>query len=224
MTATVEQVEAALAVYKPWTLPGYDFFVLGLSNRWIWKCPTGRILDLYNRNVSADHLEVGVGTGYFLDRCRFPCARPRLALLDANGHCLRFAARRLARFEPETHLANVFEPLSIHRPPFSSVGISYVLHCLPGTIEEKAVVFDNLRPLMADGGVVFGATLLAGGVPRTALARAMMDFYQRKRIFANAQDTLEDLSQVLAARFAASTIDVVGCAALFWAKTPSPAQ
>ena len=55
-------VMAGQAVYTPWTLDLYDLVVLGLSNRLIWKCPTQRLLDLYNENVSDRHLDVGVGT------------------------------------------------------------------------------------------------------------------------------------------------------------------
>src|SRR5262245_53778238 len=62
---------------------------------------------LRNRPITADHLDVGVRTGYCLDRCRFPDPRPRLALLDLNPNSLRVAAHRLARFQPEVYRANV---------------------------------------------------------------------------------------------------------------------
>jgi hypothetical protein len=65
----------------------YDVLVHGLSNRLAWRCPAKRLLDLYRSHLSADHLEAGVGTGFFLDRAeplRFNC----LALVDINRHCL----------------------------------------------------------------------------------------------------------------------------------------
>ncbi len=43
---------------------------------------TRPFLTLYDQYVSANHLDIGVGTGYFLDHCRFPAANPRLALMD----------------------------------------------------------------------------------------------------------------------------------------------
>ena len=81
---TPEQVVAGQAVYSRRALHLYDPIVLGLSNRLIWKCPTPRLLTHYERHVTANHLDVGVGTGYFLDRCRFPSTTPRIALLDLN--------------------------------------------------------------------------------------------------------------------------------------------
>ena len=83
MTITAEQVEAGQAVYTKPLLASYDLLVLGLSNRMIWRCPTKHLLALYDRSVTSNHLDVGVGTGFFLDRCRFPTERPRLALKQA---------------------------------------------------------------------------------------------------------------------------------------------
>ena len=72
MSFSPEQVAAGHAVYTKRMLSVYDFVVLVISNRLIWKCPSRRILELYNRHVTGNHLDVGVGTGYFLARCRFP--------------------------------------------------------------------------------------------------------------------------------------------------------
>ena len=77
----------------------YDLVVHGLSNRFAWRCPTRRLLDLYRAHLSADHLEAGVGTGFFLDRTG-DARIDRLALVDINRHCLDRAGRRLARFDP----------------------------------------------------------------------------------------------------------------------------
>ncbi len=167
MTFTAEQVEAGQAVYTKRTLAAYDFVVLGLSNRFLWKCPTRRILDHYSEHVTKNHLDVGVGTGYFLDRCRFPCPTPRLALMDLNTNALLVASRRIARYHPETYRRNVLEPIAIDEEKFDSVGVNYLLHCLPGSIESKAVVFDHLKALMNTNAVLFGSTLLQGGVPRS---------------------------------------------------------
>lgn len=97
MSVTPEEIHAGQAIYTPKTLAVYDLIVLGLSNRFIWKCPTARLLAYYNRSVSGNHLDVGVGTGYFLDRCRFPTLRPRVALMDLNRDALSFASRVMSR-------------------------------------------------------------------------------------------------------------------------------
>jgi hypothetical protein len=42
--------------------------------------------ELYARHLSANHLEVGVGTGYFLEHGEFPESEPGLALLDLSPY------------------------------------------------------------------------------------------------------------------------------------------
>lgn len=213
------EVLAGQAVYSRSTLRAYDIVVLGVSNRLIWKCPTPRLLGLYDRHVTPNHLDVGVGTGYFLDHCRFPAATPRIGLLDLNRNALEFASRRIARYSPQTHLRNVLEPVTIDTPGFDSVGLNYLLHCLPGSIDAKAVVFDHLAALMTPQAVVFGSTLLQGGVPRSGFAKRLMEIYNRKGIFCNRLDDLDGLRLALERRFRSVAIDVVGCAALFAARS-----
>ncbi len=79
-------------------------------------------------------------------------------------------------------------------------------------------MFDNLAPLLAPGGVVFGATLLSIGVERSAAARALMRVYNRKGVFSNTADSVDTLRAALDQRFNVVEIDVVGCAALFVAR------
>ena len=215
MNATREQVLAGQAVYTKGTLRAYDFAVLGVSNRFLWKCPSRRLVEHYNRHVSANHLDVGVGTGYFLDHCRFPSPTPRVALMDLNPNTLDFASRRIARYKPETYRRSVLEPIQVDAPGFDSVGINYLLHCVPGTIELKAVVFDHLKALMKPEAVLFGSTLLQGGVSRNWLAKRVMDVYNKKGIFSNRWDHLDGLTQELKRRFNDVSVEVVGCAALF---------
>lgn len=215
MMVTQKQVEAGQAVYTRRTLALYDFVVLGVSNPFIWKCPTRRLEEHYARHLSANHLDVGVGTGYFLDRCRFPADTPRVALMDLNPDTLAFAAQRIARHAPKTYRRNVLEPIAFAGEGFDSVGVNYLLHCLPGSLAEKAVVFDHLKALMNPGAVIFGSTLLQGGVPRSALARGLMAAYNRKGIFSNREDDLETLQHELGQRFREVSVEVLGCAALF---------
>ena len=100
----------SVAVYTPARLAFYDVVILGFSCRFVWHSPKRRFLELYERHVGARHLDVGVGSGYFLDRCRFPVERPAITLLDLSEACLAKAARRIARYSPELRRANVLEP------------------------------------------------------------------------------------------------------------------
>ena len=215
MTSTRQQVEAGQAVYSKSMLAIYDWLVLRFSNRLIWKCPSKQILALYDRHVTANHLDVGVGSGYFLDRCRFPTDRPRLGLMDLNLNCLDAAANRAARYQPEVYRANVLDPIGLEIPRFDSISMTYLLHCLPGTIKTKSAVLRNLKPLLNQGGVMFGATLLHDGVYRSWAAKRLMAFYNSKGIFTNEQDDLQCLRWMLSQHLTAVTVEVVGCAALF---------
>lgn len=218
MNVTQDQVKAGQAVYTKRTLNLYDFIVLTVSNPWIWKCPTPRLIDHYNRHVTANHLDIGVGTGYFPDKCDFPGDNPRIGLMDLNPDTLAYASARIIRHRPEVYAHNVLEPLIQEIEPFDSIGVNYLLHCVPGSIETKAVMFDHLRPVMNEGATVFGATLLQGDVPRNGLAKRLMAFYNKKGIFSNTEDTLAGLESALNRRFTDVTIERVGCAALFSAR------
>lgn len=209
------------AVYTRRMLKIYDLLVLGISNQWIWRCPTPRLLEFYNQQVTNNHLDVGVGTGYFLDRCTFPGTAPRVALMDLNQNSLDSAAKRIARYKPTPYRANVLEPITLHCEAFDSIGVNYLLHCLPGSITEKVVCFDNLNSLLKSGGRVFGSTLLSQGVPRSVIAQRLMAFYNNKGIFGNSHDDLEGLTSALEERFSKVQIKVIGCVALFSAEKNS---
>ena len=215
MSAPSQQVLAGQAIYTPLTLRGYDLAVVSLSHRFIWQSPARLLEERYDRYITANHLELGAGTGYFLDRCHFPSPAPRIALMDLNPSTLEFASRRLARYRPETFRRNVLEPISIDGPGFDSLAINDVLHCLPGSIGSKAVAFDHLKALMNRGGVLFGSTLLQGGVRRSPLARILMELYNRLGIFSNREDDLQGLKRELSLRFREVSVDVIGCSALF---------
>lgn len=217
-----EDVIKGQAVYSKTVLALYDLWVLGISNRFFWKCPTSKMLGQFDAFVTDNHLDVGVGTGYYLDKCRFPSDAPRLTLIDLNQNSLDVTAARVARYNPVKVRHNVLEPVTLgglasELAPFDSISVNYLFHCLPGRLSEKLVVLDHLLPLLSDNGRIFGATILQGDVPRNAVARRLMALYNKKGIFHNREDTFEDLEAYLAERFADYHIKVEGCVAIFWA-------
>lgn len=218
MKAELSDVERAHAIYTKRNLAVYDWWVLGFSNAWLWHCPTEKLLELYRAHITANHLEVGAGTGFFPAKT-MPSAQPRLALLDINRNCLEKAAKRLVAFRPELHQENVLEPLLIRGARFDSIAVNYVLHCLPGRLDQKAAaVFDHLAPHLEDDGVIFGSTLLGLDIQRPLFARMAMALYNRKGIFSNTQDSLGGLMEALSARFRTFNVEVCGCAVIFWGK------
>jgi hypothetical protein len=211
----VEHAGLGQAIYSRNVLAIYDFLVLGVSLRFAWRCPASLVLDLYSRHVSANHLDVGVGTGFFLDRCRFPPAHPRLGLMDVNPICLEVAGKRVARYAPEVYQNDVLEPIRLEVPKFDSASLSWLLHCLPGSIATKGNALWRLKGLLNPGAMVFGATLLHGGVRRNWLARRLMSLYNATGIFSNSRDDLVGLSDMLMVHLHEPSVRVVGCAALF---------
>jgi ubiquinone/menaquinone biosynthesis C-methylase UbiE len=193
----------------------YDLAVIGLSNRLAWRCPARRTLAFYNEHVSANHLEVGVGTGYYLDRCTFPSSAPRLVLLDSSPDSLRMASRRLQRYEPSSLLANALEPFPCDGPGFDSIALNYLLHCLPGAMQGKRVVLENVKAWLNPGGVVFGSTILGQGLRPNLLARSLLRLYNATGIFGNSTDSPKTLEAILNRSFRESRTTVVGCVAFF---------
>jgi 2-polyprenyl-3-methyl-5-hydroxy-6-metoxy-1,4-benzoquinol methylase len=218
MRVSQDGVAADQAAYSRWTLPIYDFIIIALSHHFIWKSPARRLEQHYNGHVTANHLEVGAGSGYFMDRCRFPSPSPRIALMDMNSTPLRFASRRIARYRPELYQRNILEPISIDAPNFDSVGINDVLHCLPGSFDSKGIAFEHLKALMNPGAVIFGSTVLHAGVERSWAAKLVMEMYNQVRVFSNRNDNLEGLTRALGESFREVEIQVLGCSALFSAR------
>ncbi len=214
---STNRLPPSAAIYNRAMLAMYDHYVLGFSNTWVWRCPSRQILALYDREVSDRHLEVGVGTGYFPDHCRFPVARPAIDLLDIHPRTLEATARRLQRYRPRIVEANVMEPLHGLEPGYASIAINYLLHCLPGTLLDKGRrVFDQLIPLLDAGeGRLFGSTILGQGVAHNRLGRRLMRLYNAKGIFGNTGDNADDLRRLLESYCAAYTLEVQGCVALF---------
>jgi hypothetical protein len=206
--------EATAIVFNQRLLRHYDRLLEFTCNR-VWRCPIRRTLELYNRHLTANHLEVGVGTGYFLDRSPLPGSAPRLALLDLSPHCLKRTATRLSRYAPEVYCANALAPIELNVRGFDSIALNYVLHCMPGALPEKGIAFANLKPLLNSSGVLFGSTVLRHGVRCDLGARAFMRLYNARKVFCNLEDSLADLRRALETTFRDVQIEVIGCVAQF---------
>jgi SAM-dependent methyltransferase len=209
-----DAVRRGQAIYTPITLRVYDAWVLGFSNSLLWRCPTRRLLQHYSRHLSLQHLEAGVGTGYFPAHGSFPPGKPEVTLFDLNADTLAFGSRRLNHLRPRTMQGDLLKPIAFS-DRFDSAAINYVLHCLPGDLEAKSVVFEHLKAGMRPGGVIFGSTLLSKEVPLSKAAQRLMKVYNRKGIFSNQSDSVSGMEAVLRRHFERFTLEVVGCAALF---------
>lgn len=198
---TSDQVRAGAEVYTRRVLAWYDVFVLGFVCPVVWHCHRREMMRAYNRNVGRRHLDLGPGTGFFLDRCVFPTDRPRLALIDLNDDVLRRTAARVARYRPTSYRRDVLQPLDLGSARFDSVGMNFLLHCLPGGFPHKAAVLDHVLPYVVPGGRIFGSTVLARGVSHGRLAPKALESLNNDETMHNADDSLDQLDAALASRF-----------------------
>ena len=204
--------------YTPFFLKLYDPVILGFFTRVVWRCPTPLLVQRYGRHIRPRHLDVGPGTGYFLERAGLPAGSP-VTILDPNVNVLEHASQRLQRLDITAVQADVLKPLPL-TGPFDSAALHGVIHCLPGPLSRKAVAVANVAAVLAPTGVLFGASLLGRGGPHTWLSRKMLDANNRRGIFDNLGDTEEGLGEILAASFKHVNLETIGSMAVFAATNP----
>jgi SAM-dependent methyltransferase len=204
--------------YSPLLLKLYDPLVLGLAARLVWRCPTSRLVEGYRRHVHDRHLDVGPGTGYFLERAGLADGS-RVTILDPNGNVLDHASRRLRHLDVTAVEADVLKPLPVDGP-FNSAALHLVIHCLPGPLARKASAVANTAAVLASDGVLFGASVLGRSGPHTRLSRRVLAAFNRRGAFDNLDDTADGLREILAASFQHVDLQTVGSIAIFAAINP----
>lgn len=207
-------IQASAAIYNKTVLKIYDFWVHGFSNHYLWRCPTSHLIALYQQSTSNNHLEVGVGTGFFLQRVPFTQLKPRLVLMDLNPNTLEIVSQKLQRFQPAGVINDILAGQQPNLPLFDSIAFNYVWHCLPAEA-DKAQAFANLAKFLQPNGVLFGSTLLAKDISQNLAAKALMKLYQHKGIFGNQYDDLTRLETALQQNFSRYHIQQIGSAAIF---------
>ncbi|HEY92057.1 MAG TPA: class I SAM-dependent methyltransferase [Dehalococcoidia bacterium] len=196
----------------------YDWFALGLHCRFIWGCDSKTIVDFYSKHVSGNHLDVGTGTGYFLDKCHFPVKSPRLTLVDLNPHSLDISQKRLSRYHPTVYCRDVLRPPGIGASGFDSISITHLLHCLPGDMDSKGIVFQNLKPLLNPGGVLFGCTFIQQTSKYMPLTSVLTRLANKLGFMSNRNDDVSGLSRQIEKYFAEYSLEIVGCEVFFQAR------
>lgn len=196
----------------------YDPMVLGLAARFVWRCPTSRLVEGYRRHIRDEHLDVGPGTGYFLEVSGLADGS-HVTILDPNPNVLRHAAQRLRRLEITAVEADVLKPLPV-AGPFQSAALHLVIHCLPGPLERKAAAIANVAAVLVPTGVLFGASVLGSAGPQTWLSRRVLAAFNWRGAFDNLDDTEDGLRHILGASFEHVELETVGAVAIFSATNP----
>lgn len=204
-------------VYSKSSLRIYDFLVHFFSNRFIWRCPARHIIDHYSANLTSNHLEIGIGSGKLFKKSAADAEFDRLVIADVNPECLEFATSSLQEWNPETWKVNLINPAEEFERvgQFTSIGLNYVLHCLPATMSEKLAICDRLiDKCLCDGGVLFGSTLFPNQNSRW-LSKRLMGFYNRKGVFTNEADSSESFKEWCADRGRDYSFFAIGCVGFF---------
>lgn len=204
--------------YTPLFLRIYDPLILGFFSSVLWRCPATRLVDGYRRHLGHRHLDVGPGTGYFLERAGVPDGSP-VTLLDPNVNVLGHASRRLQHLDITTIEADVLKPLPVNGL-FDSAALNGVLHCLPGPLPRKAGAVANVAAVLDPNGVLFGASILGRSGRHGWLARRMLEVNNRRGTFDNLDDTEDGIREILEASFERVEMDIVGSMAIFAATNP----
>lgn len=217
--SSVKDAERGAAVYSTWKIHIYDMLVLGFVNTWAWRCPTAKyLLPLFKSNIGTKHLDIGVGTGYYLQYGEIP-ASTALTLCDLNPTALKMAKHRSGRPDAEELLCDITKPLPT-KTKFDSISMYFLLHCLPGPVENKTVVFDHLKHNLAPDGVVTGATVLGKGVTDNWVGRYVRRFCEDDGIMDNRTDDAVSFIRSLQDNFDVVEAEVVGVVLVFKASKP----
>jgi SAM-dependent methyltransferase len=196
----------------------YDPVVLGFVSWFVWHCPIEPVLDGYRQQIRDRHLDVGPGTGYFIDKSGLADGS-QVTIVDPNRNVLEHAARRLRRLEVTSVEADVLKPLPVEGP-FDSAALNLVIHCLPGPLSRKALAVANIAAVLAPDGVLFGASVLGRSGHHSWLARRVLSAFNRRGAFDNIDDTEEGLRDMLDASFEQVEMESVGSIAIFSASKP----
>jgi ubiquinone/menaquinone biosynthesis C-methylase UbiE len=194
--------EPGVSVYSPTILKLYDFGVLGLSNRFVWQCPTKTVLlPFYKEHLGLKHLDVGVGTGFYLARAGLTRSH-QVSLLDLNENSLQAAAAQVKQAKVRTFMRDVMQPSSEPEDTgYDSISLFYLLHCLPGTMDDKETAIANLKRYLSKDGVLYGATILGDQAAHNPIGRMLLKLYNDKGVFHNTADTLDNLQRMLRRQF-----------------------
>lgn len=190
----------------------YDFLVNDINCNYVWRCNKSNIFNLYKNNIKLNHLEIGPGSGYFLMQ-NYNLKIRNLYLMDINQPILNESKNNLKSKYSNIQVINhdIFKkPIKIEN--LESVGINYVLHCVPGNLEYK---FENLLKNLPINVNIFGATVINNSDKQTYLSKTELYFLNNRGIFNNHQDYSEDFLNFMINQKLNFTHQIVGNVLIF---------
>jgi len=216
----IEKTEKSQAFFNPWLLSIYDFFVFRFISPYLWGCSKNLLVERYDKLSGFTHLEVGVGTGYLLNK--YNPQNIDLNLMDLSSNCLERSEKRLSRYQPTLWRKNILLPIDGFDKTFDSISLNYVMHCVAGDFSHKGVAFEHLKKLLNQNGVLFGTTVMK--TPESSVFASMFMWLLKKiGVFNNADDNITGLDKALKQNFTYVVVEKKSASAMFYA-TDSESQ
>lgn len=203
-------------VYSKLVLKLYNFIVLFFNNSFLWKCKTSQLLQLYKDNVSSNHLDIGVGSGYYLKNVKDRLSK--VALMDLNPNCLEYVKNVLKDKEVSTYQLDILKDIAEEfYSKYDSISCNYLIHCLPDN-GNKEKVFENIAKMLSKDGVAFGSTIINDYSSRLAIKVA--NKFNAKGIFDNKNDTYESIEKYIKNNFVEYTTKQIGSVCVYVMSKP----
>ena len=178
-------------------MKNYDFFVNHINCKYVWGCDQKNIIDMYKKNISPNHIEIGPGTGYFLKHYKFD----NLTLIDINKDILIECQKNLEKNCKNINIinTNVFEKNNkIAVNHCESVGLNYVLHCVPNNL---SISINNLINNIPEKNYkIFGSTVIPNKNTYN-LASLEIFLLNKMKIFNNKTHTFNDIESYVKKNF-----------------------
>ena len=175
----------------------YDRYVNEINCKYIWKCPSNIIFNNYRNNCSKYHVEIGPGTGYYLKNIGLSSKIKELTLIDINNQILNYSKNNLKSEYSNINVLNynIFNEKIPEKINFNSVGINYVLHCIPGSLQKK--VDTLIKNLGNNDYKLFASSIICDPLHMNILAEYELIMLNSLGIFNNNNDTYEELQEYL---------------------------
>lgn len=217
---TTSPIPKKREIITPLFLFIYDFWVLGIVNTFAWCCSTTRyLLPQFRANLRKNHLDIGVGTGWYLYKSQIPHTT-RLTLVDIEWAPLQAAKKRSKRSDVNLILADILQPLPLEEK-FDSVSMYYLLHCISAPMRDKCSIFSHIKYNMTPDGVIHGANILSRGIAEDNwFGKRIRRHCLRRGVFHNLEDNAYEFEEALRKNFKRVETRVVGPVFIWKAEGP----
>ncbi len=185
----------------------------------IWKCPQNLLEQQFRRNVSLNHLEVGVNNDFDFTRRLKANSKLNIAYLDPSVDALRRAKKQTNHLKPRLFHGDLDDKWHFKHHKFDSVNLNFVLHGMEGDFESRVnALCLNARRCLSDKGKVFGSAILRDRINTSSITEFVINRYNDLGTMNNEKDNLRKFERMLSYYFANVKVELVGYVVMFEGK------